>query len=154
MKIKKIAINEYGKFWKCFKNSLLSDFKYLKQKKREKMLKENWNYERLKRKLKQGNRKVWLVYDKQKIIGYLIGTEKNKQKVRLNWIWVKKDYRGKGIGKKLINKFENSLSNSNKCIYLTTSNKKNIPFYEKMGYIFFKTRKKGERSLHFLEKSA
>ena len=75
------------------------------------------------------------------VIGYILGEKEKAGLSSLNLMAVDKKYRGKGIGKLLLNKFcENSKKIGLKEIYLFAPkwNKKTLNFYEKNG--FFKMK--------------
>lgn len=71
----------------------------------------------------------FLAIDKQKIVGMIRGTEN-----RIINLFVLGSYHGKGIGKKLVEKFEMEARKGNSKIIKIRSSLFAISFYEKMGY--------------------
>lgn len=110
MKIKKLSLSNIDVFWKVFKQSLLTDFDYLRKNSRERLLNSKWSKKQIITGLKAELKYIFVLYPGPKeIAGYLIATRED-EKVRINWIWVRKDLRRKGIGKKLIYNFESFVS--------------------------------------------
>ncbi|MEK6936645.1 MAG: GNAT family N-acetyltransferase [Nanoarchaeota archaeon] len=75
--------------------------------------------------------------EKENIIGYVLGEKEKAGLSSLNLMTVHKTYRGKGIGKLLLDKFcENSKRLGLKEVYLFAPkwNKKTLNFYEKKGF--------------------
>ncbi len=70
-----------------------------------------------------------------KVIG-TIGLKKEGKRFRITRMYVDKAFRGKGVGKRLVNKlFEYCKQNKINNLFLTTYTKMNsVGFYERMGF--------------------
>ncbi len=113
-----------------------------------------------------------LVAKSDKILGYILGMEKNEGEVRVLQphleifsdlferfpahlhINLHKDSRGLGIGSKLLIEFENLLSKKGVAgVHLMTSpSSRNSSFYRKNGYLFEETREYSGNGILFMGK--
>ncbi|MFT4303550.1 MAG: GNAT family N-acetyltransferase [Candidatus Woesearchaeota archaeon] len=125
---------------------------YLKDTKREQKIKtSDKNIEIY---LSRDYSTFFIAFDKNKAIGYIHGTidPKPQEHVQsyIQDIFVKKEYRKKGIGKKLLDKMHNHFKKKNTIPGLNVDilNKCAIKFYQKQGYVI-KERK--ENILHMIK---
>jgi len=135
MEIREIKTKEVDSFSTFFNKSINSQFTEYSKKARDFFIKKEWTKERTKNAIKGKHVIILLALDKEKIVGYLIGGHHFGGITSMMWITVDDDYQGRGIGRKLMNKFI-SLSKKEGAhkIVLTVTIKDNIGFYEKLGF--------------------
>lgn len=86
--------------------------------------------------------------EKSEIIGLIIGEPLRGKGIMIWYMTIKKDFQGKGFGKKLLTEFEKICREKNRnwiVLYGPTYNKKTVEFYEKMEY------KKGKSYFEFVK---
>jgi putative acetyltransferase len=89
--------------------------------------------------------------ENEKIIG-TIGV-KNEGDARISRMYINKEFRGKGIGKKLFDRIIKYCSKKYKRIFLTTYDVMNSEgFYKKMGFNIFKIKKEIKINKIWMEK--
>lgn len=135
MEIREIKTKEIDLFLDFFKKSVKNQFDEYSKKSKDFFLKKEWTKTRIKNSIKSKIVIFLLAFDKEKIVGYLIGGHHFGGIATIMWIAVDEDYQGKGIGKKLLNNFISLLKKEGAHkINLTVTNKRNIGFYEKFGF--------------------
>ena len=116
-------------------------------KKNDKLLNSKWTYEEGKKFLKthiKDKNSIFLVAESDsELVGYLTGSEIKIQSWRpvrrteIEELFVKKDFRNKGVGRRLVKKF---IGWSKKkgvrriLVIVYSKNKKGINFYKKIGF--------------------
>ena len=135
MEIREIKIREVDLFLDFFRKSIKNQFDEYSKKSKDFLLKKEWTKERIRNSIKGNNVIFILSFDKEKIVGYLIGNHHFGGIATVMWIAVDDNYQGRGIGKKLFNNFISlSKKEGTHKINLTVTNKRNIGFYEKLGF--------------------
>lgn len=143
MEIREMKIREVGLFVKFFNNSVNTQFPEYSKKAKELLLKKEWTDKGVESSFRDKTIFYFLALEEKKIIGYLIGTAPFAGVSSIYWLAVNKEYQGRGIGKKLVNKFISFLKKKGAHkINLSITNRKNIPFYEKLGF----------ENIHFVKK--
>jgi len=135
MEIREIKTKEIDSFLEFFKKSINNQFTEYSKKSRDFFVKKEWTKERIKNAIK-GNYIIFLLaFEKEKIVGYLIGGHHFGGITSVMWIAVDDNYQGRGIGSKLMNKYI-SLSKKEGAhkVVLTVTIRDNIGFYERLGF--------------------
>ena len=84
--------------------------------------------------IKKNFDKFWIATEDNKIIG-TIGIKNEQGKARISRMYISKDYRRKGLGKKLMSLALNYCKNNYKEGFLSTYKQMNsVDFYKKMGF--------------------
>ncbi len=84
--------------------------------------------------IKKNFDKFWIATEDNKIIG-TIGIKNEQGKARISRMYISKDYRRKGLGKKLMSLALNYCKNNYKEVFLSTYKQMNsVDFYKKMGF--------------------
>ena len=84
-------------------------------------------------------KKAWVLLDKNEVIATICYTERSNEIAEIKKVYIKKEYRGQGIGRTLVNNVINYIKDKGyKSIYIGTSDHFNgaKKFYEKMGFQF------------------
>lgn len=133
LKIYIAKIDEFDEFYDFFANSLKNDFPHLSKKALEFYLNEGYSKEVLRAQFQENRRKIFLArYDKD-IVGYLLSLQ-DWGGINIGlWLAVKKDFRGKGIGKDILDFWEKDSIAKNHALFLYTS-KHNRKFYKHLGF--------------------
>lgn len=135
MEIREIKTKEIDSFSDFFNKSINNQFTEYSKKARDFLIKKEWTKKRIKDSIKGDYVIFLLAFDKEKIVGYLIGSHHFGGIATVMWIAVDDDYQGRGIGKKLMNKYLSILKKEGAHkINLTVTIKDNIGFYEKLGF--------------------
>lgn len=125
MKFKKLKKSDWPKVLLSFLKSLEDDFDYYSEK-RKKYLKNRWQN----REVPQGI----TVWNKNNLVGFLIFKDYQKYSWG-EWAWVNKDYRGQGLGERLVRKWQKKCQKKGiKTLKLRSSNQKAWGFYKKTGF--------------------
>jgi len=142
IKIREIKTKDVDSFLSFFRNSIKNQFDEYSKKSKDFFIKKEWTKERIINSIKRNYAIFVIAFDEEKIVGYLIGSYHFGGVTNVMWLAVHDDYQGRGIGRKLINKYIFIIKKKGAHkIYLTVTNKKNIIFYEKLGFevqCFFK----------------
>jgi len=101
----------------------------------EYMLRELYSLESLQKQLEQGQ-SFYLVWEKLKAIGFMGLSEKGKNEMKLDKLYLDENYRGSGIGKKMMRKAEEICIQKNKSFLILNVNRFNpsLAFYKKSGF--------------------
>jgi len=135
MEIREMKIKESKSFLKFFRNSVKTQFPEYSKKSIDFLLKKEWTKKKIENSLKEKYVLYLLAFEKENIIGYLIGEPPFAGVSSVYWLAVDEKYQGKGIGTKLINKFIFLVKKKGAHkVNLSVTNKDNISFYEKLGF--------------------
>jgi ribosomal protein S18 acetylase RimI-like enzyme len=135
MQITELKIKEMDSFLDFFRKSVKTQFDEYSKKAKDFLLNEEWTKERIKNSIKGNYLTYLLAFEEDRIIGYLIGGHPFGGVATAMWLAVGDDYQGKGIGRKLMNSFIAILKKKgNHKVNLDVTNKKNLGFYEKLGF--------------------
>jgi ribosomal protein S18 acetylase RimI-like enzyme len=98
-------------------------------------------------------RQYFYVYkNREKIIGFVAGSVKSDVRSHLSAIYVKEEFRKKGVGKNLLKTLETAFEKSNFSkitLEVKEDNKEAIEFYKGLGYAFA-----GKKPRYYGEKDA
>lgn len=135
MEIREIKTKEVFLFLDFFRKSLRSQFGEYSKKSIDFFLKKEWTEERIKKSIKSKAVIFLLAFEEDKVVGYLIGGHPFGGIASIMWLAVSDDYQGRGIGKKIMSAFI-SLVKKEKAhkVILSVTDRKNIGFYEKIGF--------------------
>lgn len=146
VQVSDIQPKDWRKFHRLFKKIINEDFGAYP----EKMRLDSCKARNIKKGL--GAKKVILVAkNKAKIVGFLIGVSQPSGLGFINWLAVKKESRGLGIGNSLIQTWQKK-AKAMGCHKLCaeTSNLKNKTFYEKMGFCLEGEKKQDKYGMDYL----
>src|SRR3989344_2714718 len=136
MKIIRGGEKDFEKFYKLFEESLKE--KYFKYSP------ENASYlineglpkrDELKKAVLKKEKYLYLAYEKDKLIGYLLVSREFAGVAFGNWLAVHKDFRKKGIGSKLLTAWENDVLKTPAHALQLWTTKNDIGFYERNGFV-------------------
>lgn len=131
--IRKLSLNQAGEISRIVTDSLKVDFPYKKEtiSAYSKMFNKKYFADIIK-----GKKNVAFgAYIKNELIGIVIAKAEYGGVVYVEWIVIKKNFRGEGIGSKLLEEVEKwCILNKNHYIYLNTETDKNIEYYKKRGF--------------------
>lgn len=135
IEIREIKIKDVDLFLDFLRNSIKNQFDEYSKKSKDFFIKKEWTKERIINSIKENYAIFLLVFKEEKILGYLIGSHHFGGIATVMWIAVDNNYQGQGIGRKLINKYISILKKEKAHkVNLTVTNKKNIDFYEGLGF--------------------
>ena len=135
MQIREIKTKEIDSFLDFFRKSVKTQFNEYSKKSKDFFLKKEWTKDRIKNSIKEKIIIYLLAFDKDKIIGYLIGGYPFGGVAAVMWLAVDDDYQERGIGRKLVNSFiAISKEKGAHKVKLDVTNEKNLGFYKKLGF--------------------
>lgn len=142
IKLKKIGLKDYHRFYPVFKKSLLTDYFHIPQKRRNFFLRTKWSKEIFKARLSKGAIFIGTVLKGKRIIGYIISSIEPGGISLLRWLWTDKNYRGKGMASQLIDQWKAWAKKRGSHKLRFIAGKVNKEFYLKQGFILEGIRKK------------
>lgn len=149
IKIERLKKKYAPTFRKLYLKILKEGFEYYPPQ-AQKYNSEYWSVDRLERYLLTKNRLLLMAFKDDVPVGYLIGKLYKSGNCSILWMGVLKDLRGQGIGKKLVNYWENwAIKSGGKLLRASTANFDNEKFYVGLG---FKKSKNIERNDWGMEK--
>ncbi len=91
-------------------------------------------------------KKAILAKDKEKIVGFLISHQVPGGVNVCDWLWVDESFREQGVGRSLVKFWEENSLKEKKThrLNVSTSNKDNLAFYQKLGFKLEGVRKKDQ----------
>lgn len=129
VKIQRLRPTDWDEFYSLFKQVLKEDFSGYPQEARELF------GVRMERAFKRKKRTFWVAKYERKIVGFLTAIGASGGVTFINWLGVRKEYRGQGIGKSLVKTWENwAKAGGYHKLRAQTTNKENKVFYEKLGF--------------------
>ncbi len=135
MEIREIKTKEVDIFLDFFRKSVNNQFTEHSKKARDFFVKKEWTKKRIKESIKKNYVVLLLAFEKDKIVGYLIGSHHFGGVATIMWVAVDNNYQGRGIGRNLMNKYISlSKKEGTHKINLMVTVKDNIGFYEKLGF--------------------
>lgn len=133
---KKAQVKDLDNFFKFFSKSIKDYFPEYTEKTKKLFITSDYSKESIQDSLKKEGA-LYLAKDKEKVVGYLLTTEKPYGGVWfLNWIAVDKNYRNQKIAKNLLNMWEEEALRKGVHCLMLCSDKRNNNFYKKMGFVF------------------
>jgi len=141
VKLKRIGIKSYDRFYPVFRRALLTDFLHLPLRRKKYFLRKIWSKKNFKKRFKRGKIGIFSVR-KDKTIAFIVVSSEIGGISLLRWIWVDKNFRNKGIGKRLVKRGEKwaQTKNCHKLRFITDG--RNRGFYLKLGFVIEGIRKK------------
>lgn len=152
--VKKLSLDQVDDVVEIVSKCLKEDFPY----KKETILAylKIFNKEFFSNIIKNKKSAVFGAYPKKELVGVIVVKADFGGVAYVEWLAVKKNFRGEGIGTKLIEELDKwALVNKFHYIYLNTETDQNINFYEKRGFRYVGIQKNswfGEDE-HLLEKN-
>jgi len=114
--------------------------KELSRIEKENFVSERWTINNFVKPVKGKSRLSRIVFDKGKLVAYMIVTEYNNY-MYLNRLVVTKKYQGKGVGAVLMNILEHNKKYSKVVLNVHNDNVRAIKFYKRLGYRALVTKK-------------
>ncbi len=143
-KIEPLQAADWLEFYSCFQEILTSDFGQYLPEKKEIILKKIYSEKKLKDNFQAGKKQILVAKLDRKVGGFLIYVLGVGGISYINWLGVRKELRRKGIGRKLIEAWEKeALKEGVHKLSISTTDKKNKNFYQKLNF-----RLEGERRKH------
>lgn len=135
-KIIKAKVSDVDKFYPLFSDSLKKHFPCYSKKTISYYLKYDYNKNKIKKDLKRGTEKLYLATSDGKIVGYLLSSCPWGGVGFLSWIEVEPKFRKLGIASSLLSKWEKEAKKEGTHKVHVWTDKRNLDFYKKKGYIF------------------
>lgn len=134
IRIEKLKKQDLPSFYTVFKKALLEDFKEYSPEVASFQLKRH-RKSNLLRLIKQGEEYLFLAKNKQvKITGILAAQKIIGGVSNCDWLIVPKEYRGQGIGTKLISFWERWIIKNKGHMLTVTCARRNLSFYYRSGF--------------------
>lgn len=132
IEVKPLVSQDWEEFYSLFRQMVTADFSYYPSQVIQRFLEE----ERIKRGWGEA-KEIFVALKDKEIVGFLIGVDAGGGVSFCNWVGVKKEFRGRGIGKLLVQAWE-VWAKERGCHKLRaqSSNARNQGFYEKLGFKF------------------
>lgn len=135
MQIREIKTKEVDSFLDFFRKSAKTQFDEYSKKSKDFLLKKEWTKERIRNSIKGKSIIYFLAFEKNKIVGFIVGGHSFAGVATVMWLAVDDDYQHRGIGRKLMNSFIDFLKKEGAHkVNLTVTNERNIGFYKKLGF--------------------
>jgi ribosomal protein S18 acetylase RimI-like enzyme len=146
----KIRINflkrsDWKNFSKLFKNQLLNDFPAFPSVGKKFFLEEKYKSLKLPEAFLK-TKQVILAKKERNLVGFLISHQVPGGVEICDWLWIDKNYRQQGIARRLLRFWETNILRKKKIhkLNISTFNKRNLPFYQKIGFKLEGLRKKDQ----------
>jgi ribosomal protein S18 acetylase RimI-like enzyme len=140
--IKPLQSTQVNDFFNLFKTICTTDFKKWNKESKKLWFEETYTPEYWKDNIENRGFPVFVAYDKEKMVGYIMIEAIDYGVAYLGWMGVLEDYREQGIGSLLIEELENwCRDNDIHKIELDTQEEYLKIFYEKNGFNFEGTKK-------------
>lgn len=140
--IRKLTQNDLPQLLNHIKITLEEDFLMYKKRSIEAQ-KKMYNKNFFSKILKNEKGILLGAFDKKKLIGFIVMDDKDGGVGFVEWLAVKKSYRGKGIGTSLLKQLEKkALSKYYHYLFFYTESQKNIEFYKKRGFEYVGLQRK------------
>jgi GNAT superfamily N-acetyltransferase len=140
--IKQLKSDQIKDFFNLFKQITTTDFKNWTKESKDYWYEKQYTPQYWKDNIENKNFPIFVAYDKEKMIGFVITESLDFGVAYLGWLGVLKEYRRKGIAKALLDRLESwCRDNGVHKIELETQEKDLRKFYEEHGYTFEGTRK-------------
>jgi ribosomal protein S18 acetylase RimI-like enzyme len=135
MQIREIKTKDIDSFLDFFRKSVKTQFDEYSKNSKDFFLKKEWTKQRIKNSIKGDYIIYLLAFEKDKIVGYLIGSHSYGGVATVMWLAVDDDCQGRGIGRRLMNTFIDFLKEEGAHkVKLDVTNKENLGFYKKLGF--------------------
>lgn len=135
MEIKTLVESEIDKFHSVFVQVIGDGFPEYSQKLVDFIVDKDFRPDVFKEKVRKGEYTILVAEEEGKIVGFLIFEKLYGGVSYCTWLGVLREYRGRGIGSKLLGFWEKEiLSQSGHKLMLLTQAEKNRAFYEKFGF--------------------
>lgn len=151
IKIENLGLSDLNSFFILFKEIIENDFPFPPYVKRIHLTK-NFNKNYFKKRLASKDIPILLAKADNKVVAFIVPSDDFGGVIRILWLGVKKDFRGKKIASTLIHRLERwAFDHHFHCIYLYTETQDNIKFYKKLGFYLCRT---SERSLVWCQRAS
>lgn len=130
-----LSNNEFDEFYDYFTSSLYKDFPDIKKDVMDFYVEKGYRKDVLSELVINKKRTVFLAKIEGRIIGYLLTLQDWGGVNIALWFAVEEEFRGKGIGRSLLDYWEkNSKISNNHALLLYTTTDENRSFYKHMGF--------------------
>jgi ribosomal protein S18 acetylase RimI-like enzyme len=135
-KIERINLEDWDEFYTFFLKMMREDFPEFPESGKKYLLEGKYANLRFLDKVKKGKLGIIVVKDdQQKLSGFLVFEPDIGGVIFLNWVVVVKEVRGQGLGRRLIEEWEKGVKQSSfHKLVVSTTDKNNLGFYQKLGY--------------------
>ena len=132
--IRKITLKDLDSFYSFFNKTVIKEFPEYSKGDLEYIFKRGWGKENYKNWLSNKERYILGAFSENKIIGLLDAESPHIGVCFCSWIMVDRKIQKKGIGTKLLSKLEIEMKRKGVHMIFLYADKKNIPYYKKVGY--------------------
>jgi len=135
--IRKIHEKDFEELNKLYTTTVLEDFYEYSEKIRKRFVQDPYKRNIFTSSIKYG------AFVEDRLVGYLFAYKPMGGILFCSWLAIHTDYRGQGIGKKLLKKLEENAKKLHVHSIHLFSDQRNITFYEKCGYEVYGIDKQG-----------
>lgn len=135
IRVIKAGLADFEKFYSLFKKSLLEKWFLYSENSSRFMLEVDYSKEFIEENLRKDYKKLYLIYVKNEVVGYLLTHRVYAGVAHANWLGVDPNFQKKGFASKLINIWSQEVlkDGGHKLELWTTKN--NLEFYKKRGFV-------------------
>jgi len=143
VKIEELALKDLDRFFKVFEEVIREGFPYYSKNLQDYFIEKDYSKKVFAKNLKEKKRAIFIALEGREIVGFLVVNKPYGGVSFAPWLGVKKEFRGKGIGGKLMSYWEKWAKRAGAhSLLLSTSQIRKKDFYLKCGFKFFGTEKK------------
>lgn len=135
MRITHLQNKDINQFLALFHSVFTENFAYYPEKLKKKTI-SLWSKERLQKRLSSPDYQVFTAIEKGRVVGFLAARFRpQKRSSYINWMGVSKNFQRRGIGKSLINHWEDWATQKGAIMLsASTTNSDNVAYYQHLGY--------------------
>jgi ribosomal protein S18 acetylase RimI-like enzyme len=143
VKIEKLVLKDLNGFFKVFEEVIREGFPYYSKNLQDYFTKKDYSKKVFTKNLKEKKRAIFIALVGGEMTGFLVADKPYGGVSFAPWLGVKREFRGKGVGRKLMSYWEKWAKRKGAhSLLLSTSNRKTKDFYLKCGFKYFGTEKK------------
>jgi len=144
VRISEFQLRDIDSFYKCFEVLMQEGYAGFSDPIKEYFIKKEYSKSNFYLWVDRNFRKIFLAFNENdEIIGFLVGDNTYGGVAFITWVGVLKEYRSKGIGKMLIQTYENYVKAKNAHIIELFTYESVKGFYEVLGFIEIGRREQG-----------
>lgn len=143
MEIVDLSKQHLNSFYELFCSIIQEDlYEYTMDQRRE-FSEEMYSKEVIERLIQIGSKKILIILEISEVIGFLFGDKPFGGVGFVSWFGIRKDLRGNGYGRLLMNTYEKYCKQSGAHLIEVYTFPKTVEFYEKIGFNEIGRREKG-----------